>query len=222
MDTEVCPGPALVPAGAVPRRTGGSPPARTQYRLIRHDIQHQIGTIMLLAQVVSGANDVGRATRVRIDQLLGETRWLDELIRAYDRDCEPAPVQPLRADAVVGEAVAALGAATGVRVSFVATPTWAVVDRLGLWRAVRNILDNACRAAGPGGQVRVRVAEVDGAAVIDTCDDGPGFGAGPAGLAQVGLGIVREVAEASGGTVDIDRSDLGGCRVRLVLPGIAS
>lgn len=219
MDTEVCPGPALAPL--VGRWTGGSPPpARTQSGLIRHDIQHQIGTIMLLARVVSGANDIGRTTRVRVDQLLGEARWLDELIRAYDLDAEPEAVEPLRADAVVGEAVAALGAATGVRVSFEATPTWAIVDRLGLWRAVRNILDNACRAAGPGGLVQVRVAERDGAAVIDTEDDGPGFGAGPAGLAQVGLGIVRQVAEASGGTVRIDRGDLGGCRVRLELPGM--
>ncbi|GAA4206252.1 sensor histidine kinase [Actinocatenispora rupis] len=218
MDAEVCVDLGM-PVGAIPRQAGGNPPpARTQYRMIRHDIQHQIGTIMLLAQVVSDANDVGRASRVRIDQLLGEARWLDELLQAYDRDTEPPPVERLRADVVVGEAVAALGVATGVRVSFAATPTWAVVDRLGLWRAVRNVLDNACRAAGPGGSVRVRVGSADGVAVVDTEDDGPGFGAGPTGLAQLGLGVVSQVVAASGGTVRIDRGELGGCRVRMTLP----
>src|SRR5829696_8393350 len=51
---------------------------------IRHDIHHELATIMLLASVLRSADDVGQASRSRADHLLGEARWLELLLTAYE------------------------------------------------------------------------------------------------------------------------------------------
>ncbi|HXA62008.1 MAG TPA: hypothetical protein VNW94_22900, partial [Streptosporangiaceae bacterium] len=43
---------------------------------LRHDIRHELGTIIMLASAVAVSGDVGPGSRERIEQLLGETRWL--------------------------------------------------------------------------------------------------------------------------------------------------
>ena len=195
----------------------GEPAELLRRRRIRHDIRHEIATIMLLARTVTDAADVGPDSRTWLGRLLAETRRLDELVRLDAGADEAVPAGPVRVDLVIGETIA-VGAVTGPRVSFAATEAWARVDRLALWRAVRNLLDNACRAAGPDGTVRVRVTDEDGDAIVTVADDGPGFGAGPAGTERLGLGIVRDLAGRYGGSVRIDRGELGGCRVTLRLP----
>jgi signal transduction histidine kinase len=197
-------------------------------RQISHDIRHELGTIMLLASLLSSAADVGRDSRLRARQLLGEARWLDRLHRAFedsvtgepgaDPPTQPSPADPVRVDAVAREVVAAVTLSSPVRISFTGIETWARVDRLAYWRALRNLVGNAVRAAGPGGHVDVRVQGVDGWAVAQVDDDGPGFGAAPPGMASLGLGIVLESVVSWGGDLEIRRSAPGGCRVRLLLP----
>src|SRR4051794_38516642 len=122
-------------------------------RGIRHDIRHELGTIIMLASAMSIAEDVGPASRRRVEALLGETRWLDHLLRRLDEDDDrpedglPCP-ERVRVDELVGEIVAGIRLASVRQVAYDAEPMWAHIDRLALWRAVRNILDNACRIAG--------------------------------------------------------------------------
>ena len=80
-----------------------------------------------------------------------------------------------------------------------------------------NVVANAARAAGPGGRVTLTVREDDGA-VIDVADDGPGFGAGPPGTASLGLGIVRSLLEACGGSVAVHAPPDGGTTIQITLP----
>lgn len=195
-------------------------------RQIEHDIRHQLGTVKLLASLLTLADDVGAESRERARQIVGETRWLHQLMMALD-DClsdrEPPsrPVgEPIRLDVFAAEVVAAVQASTFTRILLDVQEAWAHVDRLGFWRALRNIVGNAVRAAGPEGEVQVRVISVDGWAVTQVDDDGPGFGGGPTGIASLGLGIVQDLAAARGGELEIQRGAMGGCCLRLRLPSV--
>jgi signal transduction histidine kinase len=212
-------GAATTDAMVLPVRQAGDPDLWR--RRIRHDIRHELGTIIMLASAMSVSDDIGPASRRRVDALLGETRWLDHLLRRLDEDDdrpEEGPPSPerVRVDELVGEIVAGLRLASIRRVGYASGPAWAHIDPLALWRAVRNILDNACRIAGE--RVDVSVACEDGWTVVQVDDDGPGFGGGAAGLASLGLGIVHDLVSGYGGGLEVRRCDLGGARVRILLP----
>jgi signal transduction histidine kinase len=196
---------------------------------IEHDIRHQLSTVMLLAALLNTGDDVGPESRTWADQILGETRWLHQLMTALD-DClaeretaaPPMHGEPIRLDALATEVVAAVQLSTFTRIVLDVQEAWAHVDRLAFWRALRNLVDNAVRAAGPRGMVRVRISRADGWAVTQIDDNGPGFGAGPPGMASLGLGIVQNLVAANGGDLGIRRGALGGCCVRLQLPAVST
>jgi len=83
-----------------------------------------------------------------------------------------------------------------------------------LWRVLGNLVDNAVRAAGPGGQVSIRI-EQERQTVLEIADTGPGFGYGPSGASGLGLAVVRNLLHAAGGRLDIANDPEGGARVRV-------
>jgi signal transduction histidine kinase len=203
-----------------PGRIADADPAALRRRQLRHDIDHELATIMLLASLIDTADDVGPGSRQRARQLLGEARWLERLHKAY---AEPPTdrAEPVRLDLVAGEVVDAARLSTATAIDLDAEESWVRAERLACWRALRNLVGNAVRAAGPAGRVRVRVVG-DGswtAALVD--DDGPGFGAALPGNQSLGLGIVRGFAAVLDGQLEIDRGELGGCRARLRLRAAA-
>jgi two-component system, OmpR family, sensor histidine kinase MprB len=100
-------------------------------------------------------------------------------------------------------------------------------------RAVWNLLENAGKWSGEGGSVEVSLAGGE----LQVRDHGPGFADEDRPLvfdrfyrsaaarsmpgAGLGLAIVREVAEAHGGTVEAENARDGGAVVRLSLNGAA-
>jgi two-component system, OmpR family, sensor histidine kinase MprB len=100
-----------------------------------------------------------------------------------------------------------------------------------LARAVTNLLDNAATWSPPRGKVTVTLRE----GTLEVCDEGPGIA--PADMPRVfdrfyraaearsrpgsglGLAIVRAAAERHGGQVRADRSDHGGARLTMTIPG---
>ncbi|GAA4612655.1 hypothetical protein GCM10023195_54450 [Actinoallomurus liliacearum] len=193
--------------------------ARLWRRRVRHDIRHELGTIIMLASAVAVSDDIGPVSRERVEALIGETRWLDHLLRQLEAEEEgPVPAGPERVpvDRLVGEIVAGLRLSSPRRISYAADAAWAHIDPLALWRAVRNVLDNAHRIARDHVEVRVGV-EADWT-VVQIDDDGPGFGAGPSGLASLGLGIVSDLVAEYDGLIEIRGCELGGARVRILLP----
>jgi two-component system sensor histidine kinase MprB len=100
-------------------------------------------------------------------------------------------------------------------------------------RAVWNLLENAGKWSGDGGSVEVSLTGGD----LQVRDHGPGFAEEDRPLvfdrfyrsaaarampgAGLGLAIVREVAEAHGGTVEAANASGGGAVVRLSLNGAA-
>ncbi|HEY8478474.1 MAG TPA: HAMP domain-containing sensor histidine kinase [Spirillospora sp.] len=217
---------------------GGSRSDRAEHvlwrRRLRHDIRHELGTIIMLASAVAAAEDVGDTSRARIEQILGETRWLDHLLRRLDADDGPDETPPpltecIRVDELTAEVVTGMRLSTSHEVCFTGGEAWAHMDPVALWRAVRNVLDNACRVADR--RVDVRVEPHQGWIVIQVDDDGPGFGTVPAGspaasargrarpgLASLGLGIVHDLLSGYGGSLEIRACEMGGARVRMLLP----
>ncbi len=112
-------------------------------------------------------------------------------------------------------------------------------ERQDLEEIVGNLMDNACKWSK--GRVEVRGSLLTQAGddgrprlLIEVDDDGPGVPADKRATALkrgqrldeakpgsgLGLNIVTETAAMYGGRVDLDKAELGGLRVKLVLPGI--
>ncbi len=107
-----------------------------------------------------------------------------------------------------------------------------VVDFDMMYQAFLNILINAIQAMQNGGTIRVNVRANGDSAVVSFKDDGPGIP--DSALDQVwdpffttketgsglGLGIVKNIVEIHGGSVDIRNQSQGGASVTLRLPFI--
>lgn len=192
-------------------------------RQISHDIDHEISTIVLLASLLASSPGIDQMSRDRARQILGEVRWLQQLQRAYEDNLASMygadeVTEPVRLDMLAADVVSAMQLSTAARIGLSVEEVWAYVDRLAFWRAVRNLVGNAVRAAGPEGRVEVRVAASDGWALLEVEDDGPGFGAVPAGTASLGLDIVMNLVTIWAGQLEIRRGALGGCAVCMRLP----
>ena len=81
-----------------------------------------------------------------------------------------------------------------------------------------NLLENACRAAGPDGKVQVRCLRTPAEVRLQVDDTGPGFGEAPAGRSSLGMVAVTRLADAHGGHLELRRSPLGGAQLSIVVP----
>src|ERR1700738_2774961 len=103
-----------------PQEPAPGDPALWRQRL-RHDIRHELGTIIMLASAVAVSDDIGVKSKELIEQLLGGTRWLDHLLRQLDEDDDAQPLpspERIRVDELAAEVVAGLRLATSHRVGF--------------------------------------------------------------------------------------------------------
>jgi two-component system sensor histidine kinase PhoQ len=107
-------------------------------------------------------------------------------------------------------------------------------DEGDLLELLGNVLDNACKWCRS--KVRVSAAVSEGRLSLTVEDDGPGIpDADVERVLQrgmradqsvpgygIGLAVTRDIVEAYGGRILIERSALGGAAVTLVLPGVSS
>ena len=107
-------------------------------------------------------------------------------------------------------------------------------DRERLRQVIQNLVDNAVKYSSAGSQVRVVAETDDGSVVVDVHDQGPGippedqklifekFGRSGGGAAKPGSGlglfIARSIAEAHGGSLDVESAPARGSVFRLELP----
>ncbi|WP_088288122.1 HAMP domain-containing sensor histidine kinase [Kineosporia sp. A_224] len=183
------------------------------------------------------AADPDASLRLVGAELVRLSRLLDDLLllAAADGDTFLVPTD-VTVDRVVEEVRLRL---VGLDLGDVAVeavgPAGATTVRVDLDRvlqAVLNLVVNARRHTPAGTRVEVRVGVVDGALDVGVADDGPGipealrarvfepFARGGRGSTGLGLAVVRAVATAHGGGVDLD-SGPAGTTVRLRFGGPA-
>jgi two-component system sensor histidine kinase BaeS len=108
-------------------------------------------------------------------------------------------------------------------------------DRGQVIQLVKNLLLNALKYTPPGGFIDVDCRREPGVIALSVSDDGPGvrreerqtiFAPGVRGSAAgtssgsgIGLTVVKQIVDAHGGTVSVDRSELGGAHFIVRLPG---
>ena len=209
-----------------------------------HELRSPVASIRQHAEVALAHPDrtsVGALAETVAAENLRVERLVDDLLLLTRADEHTLQLQrrPVDVDDLVFEEAQRLRDATSLRVDTTRVSAGRVIgDRTALWRALRNLGDNAVRHAGS--QVAFTLAERNGAVVLDVDDDGPGIPpadrqrvferfvrlddarARDAGGSGLGLAIVAEVVNAHRGTIAIDDSGLGGARFEVRLPAIDS
>jgi signal transduction histidine kinase len=182
-------------------------------RALCHDLRQPLAAILLLAGAEGG--DVRR----RLDGILDQAQWLADMVEGVIGGA---------ADDLPGSVdVADLASACVLRarhtaeceIGFISTDrVVAVAAPVALGRAISCVLDNAVRAAGPGGYVNVGVTSTPHEITIRVIDDGPGLGHVPI-QNSLGLTITRALVSACGGGFELKPGPSGGAVARIVLPG---
>src|SRR5207237_2533794 len=90
--------------------------------------------------------------RGRLEQVEAEARRMSALCR-HVLD-EPHGLGPVRVERVAAEVVDSARTTFTGTIELSARPAVVTADRVALNRALANVVDNACRAAGPAGEVR--------------------------------------------------------------------
>jgi signal transduction histidine kinase len=181
-------------------------------RALCHDLRQPLAAILLMAGAESG--DLGR----RMDGILDQAQWLVDMVEAVIGGA--ADDRPARVDVVdlASHCVQRAQHTADCEIGFGGTDrAMAVAAPVALSRAVSCLLDNAVRAAGPGGHVSVEVTGTAREITIRVIDDGPGLGHVPT-VNSLGLPITRALVCACGGEFDLKAGTVGGMVARIVLP----
>jgi two-component system, OmpR family, sensor kinase len=148
-----------------------------------------------------------------------------------------APKAPVDLAAVAREAAREAGALSAHHIVSVDAPEPVVIEGVAddLHRLAANLVENALIHTPGGTPVTVSVRREGDSAVLEVSDRGPGVSpamrervferfargggdAAPSGGSGLGLAIVRAVAEAHGGSVELDDAESGGARFTVRLP----
>lgn len=217
---------------------------RRARRQLAADLSHELRTPLMLLQgrIEAMQDGVVAFDADGLAALHTETLRLSRLIGQIERLAESeAQSSPLRGGRVALDEVAAqvhgtLAAAfeiRGLALEVDARPARAAADPDAVRQIVVNLLSNALKYAPQEGAVRLATALEDGWATLRVRDDGDAAGLDPeriferfyrgseaawtSGGEGLGLAIARELAEAQGGSLELERSQ-GTCFVLRLPP----
>ncbi|HET6664783.1 MAG TPA: ATP-binding protein [Acidimicrobiales bacterium] len=207
-----------------------------------HELRSPVASIRQHAEVAQAHPErttLGALAETVAAENLRVERLVDDLLLLTRADEHTLQLQqrPVDLDDLVFEEALRLRESTTLRVDTTRVSAGRVSgDRSALWRALRNLGDNAVRHAAS--RVAFSLDEQDGAVVLEVDDDGPGIAtadrqrvferfvrlddarARDVGGSGLGLAIVAEVVGAHHGTISIGHSGLGGARFQVRLPAV--
>ncbi len=216
---------------ATVRGAGSATRADDRTRQICHDVSTPAVTIRLLVEQVLAQGSVPPADARRLQQVLHETERIAEICGSVLG--QPRPRRIVRVDGIAAEVVRSAGHASDATVQAELRPAVVLAHAVSLRRMLANLVDNACRAAGPAGRVDVVVTPTRTGSQVRVDDSGPGPGpwtamlrrdggerCAPGHRAGIGLAIVARVVEECGGRVAVRRGPLGGTTVVVDFPRV--
>ena len=209
---------------------------------ISHDLGHRL-TILQQIEQLAATDDADYLPRIR-DSLAQEVATLRKFVGDFadlTREAKAADFMPIELNAFaesVRNAAQAYAAQSGVRLEVARAPKdlWVRGDRYLLERAALNLARNAIEASDAGAGVTLRVAQQNGAALLQVQDEGPGiapervrtlfdsFSSTKRTGAHVGMGLpnVRRIALAHGGAVSVKSKPGKGSVFSISLPAVQS
>ena len=214
------------------------------------DASHELRTPLTIMHVelesISQETHLDPAIREKVASVLEETERLSKTVQglfAISRlEAGEALMEVTRFDLSelvlsTAEQMALLADEKSVAVQTGAcAPAEVAGDRFRLKQVIVNLLDNAIRYSPQGGEITLATGPVDGQAVLEVADRGPGipeealpqvfdrfFRADAVrthseNSAGLGLSIVRSICLAHGGAVEAANRPGGGCRITVRLP----
>jgi signal transduction histidine kinase len=199
------------PHAVTPRADLGQPSA---VQALLHDLRQPLEAILLFAGA-AGGDPVRRLEAIEI-----QAQWMAALVEEVLGSRPRRSIQCLDVSALTMAAVARARATARCELDFVGDPElYALVDEVGLGRAIACVVDNAIRAAGQGGHVLVTVSAHDHVIAISVCDDGPGPGRIEPHTC-LGLTITRAALSSFGGTFELMERTVGGTCALITLPSL--
>jgi two-component system sensor histidine kinase BaeS len=197
--------------------------------VLAHEVRSPVAALVAIAEAYPAADDVRRR---RLLELAGAAVASLERLLA---DAAPASLRLERLDAgrlaVDAAEIATLGGTLVVAEAEAGLEVEGDPDRLR--QALDNLIVNAIGHSPAGGTVTVTARRRGGSVVIAVADEGDGIASDD--LARVfepgvrltatrpgsglGLAVVRTIAQAHGGEIELESSPGQGATFRLVLPG---
>src|ERR1700733_632374 len=192
-------------------------------RELCHDLTVPATAIKLLTQVAAAESDPGPAMLARLRQISDEASRIADICSYFlaqpaDAGASPSDEGPADLHLLAAEAADSMRWRYSGVVTVSAEPITVAAHPVVVIRILNNLLDNACRAAGPGGRVQVTVRRDGVQARLVIADSGPGFGQAESGKASLGLSIVAAMVRRGGGSLRMGASDFGGIAVTVTLP----
>jgi signal transduction histidine kinase len=209
---------------------------RTQ-RDFTADMAHELRTPLAIMRARIDSLEPGptrealRADLVNMTRTVGQVLDIAELESFVISEAARADLHAVCEEAVAFMAPLAVDASKTIALSGAEGPVWVHGHSEALFRAVRNLIENALRHTPEGGAIEVEVAQ-DG--TVRVCDDGPGVpeleretifrrfwrrDRTQAESRGLGLAIVARVAETHGGSVKVENRPEGGAVFTLGLRG---
>ena len=209
---------------------------------VSHEFKTPINAIEGYASLLEGEPSP-EEQRAYVEKILLNTRRLSALTgnilllsKLSNQSILPQKTQ-FRLDEQIRQAIVALEQMwsekeLGFEVELAETPFFGYESLLPhVWT---NLIGNAVKFSPKGGEIRIKMMRTEGAVVFTIEDDGPGIVPGDEehiftkfyqsesshGMEGNGLGLalVRQIVEMSGGSVDVQNLEVGGCRFTVRLP----